>query len=286
MPPHRAAPRSSDGDARCCPGLRLGHIQPPGALMAKKRPGNRRSPVDRPTPSHTGFGQSKLRRLMRRTQSAVDAAAELMKFSTSPEITPKRRMAYGNLGASPHRVRHIDLRDQGRGDGAAPPAAKLARLGTRPLPPPPVWDRRSSSIDSVSTEVVGVSPRTEGTEGGLLPRRASPGGGAADEGVENFSPGNHPAAVRPRTRPIAPTPERASPPERLATSLPPFLADRRFGRPPAVLAAVGQEVHGDRTGRAIAVLGEPDAAARREARVRRGRAACMQRRRHRAAVGG
>ena len=85
---------------------------------------------------------------MRRTQSAVDAAAELMKFSTSPELTPKRRMAYSNLCASPHRIRHIDLRDPGRGDGAAPPAAKLARLGTRPLPPPPVWDRRSSSIDS------------------------------------------------------------------------------------------------------------------------------------------
>ena len=222
---------------------------------------------------------------MRRTQSAVDAAADLMKFSTSPEITPKRRMAYGNLGGSPHRVRHIDVRDQGRGDGAAPPAAKLARLGTRPLPPPPVWDRRSSSIDSVSTEVVGVS-RTEGMEGGLLPRRASPGGGAADEGVENFSPANPPAAVRPRTRPIAPTPERPSPLSASPTSLLPCWADRRFGRPPAVLAAVGQEVHGGRTGRATAVLGEPDAAARREACVRRGRAACVQRRRHRAAVGG
>ena len=167
--------------------------------------------------------------LMRRTQSAVDAAADLMKFSTSPEITPKRRMAYGNLGGSPHRVRHIDSRDQGRGDGAAPPAAKLARLGTRPLPPPPVWDRRSSSIDSVSTEVVGVS-RTEGMEGGLLPRRASPGGGAADEGVENFSPVNHPAAVRPRTRPIAPTPERPSPPE--LTSLLPFWQTAASDDPP------------------------------------------------------
>jgi hypothetical protein len=139
--------------------------------------------------------------LMRRTQSAVDAAAELMKFSTSPELTPKRRMAYSNLCASPHRIRHIDLRDPGRGDGAAPPAAKLARLGTRPLPPPPVWDRRSSSIDSVSTEVVVVSPHMEG---GLLPRRASPGGGAAEEDDKKFSPVNHPAAVRAPPPPYRP----------------------------------------------------------------------------------
>ena len=214
--------------SRCCDG----HAASPGSYPATRcADGESGLEIDEARwiaqRQATGFGQSKLRRLMRRTQSAVDAAAELMKFSTSPEITPKRRMAYGNLGASPHRVRHIDLRDQGRGDGAAPPAAKLARLGTRPLPPPPVWDRRSSSIDSVSTEVVGVSPRTEGTEGGLLPRRASPGGGAADKGVENFSPVNHPAAVRPRTRPIAPTPERASPPERLA-----HVAPSSFGRPP------------------------------------------------------
>ena len=132
---------------------------------------------------------------MRRTQSAVDAAAELVKFSTSPDLTPKRTMGYSNISASPHRVRRIDLRDQGRGD--APPAAKVARLGTRPLPPPPVWERRSSSIDSVATEVVGVSPRTED---GLLP-----GGGVDNENDETkFSPVSESASVR--TRPIAPRP--------------------------------------------------------------------------------
>ena len=134
---------------------------------------------------------------MRRTQSAVDAAAELVKFSTSPDLTPKRTMGYSNISASPHRVRRIDLRDQGRGDGAAPPAAKVARLGTRPPPPPPVWERRSSSIDSVATEVVGVSPRTED---GLLP-----GGGVDNENDETkFSPVSESASVR--TRPIAPRP--------------------------------------------------------------------------------
>ena len=137
---------------------------------------------------------------MRRTQSAVDAAAELVKFSTSPDLTPKRPMGHSNTGASQHRVRRIDLRDQGRGDGAAPPAAKLARLGTRPLPPPPLWERRSSSIDSVSTEVVGASPRTDGLEDGLLP-----GGGVADEDDETkFSPVSDPAAVRTRLSPLAP----------------------------------------------------------------------------------
>ena len=135
---------------------------------------------------------------MRRTQSAVDAAAELVKFSTSPDLTPKRTMGYSNISASPHRVRRIDLRDQGRGDGAAPPAAKVARLGTRPPPPPPVWERRSSSIDSVATEVVGVSP--EGLEDG-----ANHGGGVANENDETkFSPVSESASVR--TRPIAPRP--------------------------------------------------------------------------------
>ena len=135
---------------------------------------------------------------MRRTQSAVDAAAELVKFSTSPDLTPKRVMGYSNVSASPHRVRRIDLRDQGRGDGAAPPAAKVARLGTRPPPPPPVWERRSSSIDSVATEVVGVSP--DGLEDG-----ANHGGGVANENDETkFSPVSESASVR--TRPIAPRP--------------------------------------------------------------------------------
>ena len=135
---------------------------------------------------------------MRRTQSAVDAAAELVKFSTSPDLTPKRPMGYSNISASPHRVRRIDLRDQGRGDGAAPPAAKVARLGTRPPPPPPVWERRSSSIDSVATEVVGVSP--DGLEDG-----ANHGGGVANENDETkFSPVSESASVR--TRPIAPRP--------------------------------------------------------------------------------
>ena len=135
---------------------------------------------------------------MRRTQSAVDAAAELVKFSTSPDLTPKRTMGYSNISASPHRVRRIDLRDQGRGDGAAPPAAKVARLGTRPPPPPPVWERRSSSIDSVATEVVGVSP--DGLEDG-----ANHGGGVANENDETkFSPVSESASVR--TRPIAPRP--------------------------------------------------------------------------------
>ena len=198
---------------------------------------------------------------MRRTQSAVDAAAELVKFSTSPDLTPKRTMGYSNISASPHRVRRIDLRDQGRGDGAAPPAAKVARLGTRPLPPPPVWERRSSSIDTVSTEVMGVSPRTDGLEDGLLP-----GGGVAEENDETkFSPVSEPASVR--TRPIAPRPplrRTPSPPSKksLPTIWPlPFWAGRRCGGPPAALAAVGQEEHGDRTGRAAAPLGEPDAAA-------------------------
>ena len=196
---------------------------------------------------------------MRRTQSAVDAAAELVKFSTSPDLTPKRTMGYSNISASPHRVRRIDLRDQGRGDGAAPPAAKVARLGTRPPPPPPVWERRSSSIDSVATEVVGVSP--DGLEDG-----ANHGGGVANENDETkFSPVSEPASVR--TRPIAPRPplrRTPSPPSKksLPTIWPlPFWAGRRCGGPPAVLAAVGQEEHGDRTGRAAAPLGEPDAAA-------------------------
>ena len=198
---------------------------------------------------------------MRRTQSAVDAAAELVKFSTSPDLTPKRVMGYSNVSASPHRVRRIDLRDQGRGDGAAPPAAKVARLGTRPPPPPPVWERRSSSIDSVATEVVGVSP--EGLEDG-----ANHGGGVANENDETkFSPVSESASVR--TRPIAPRPALRSTPspppaknhlahEKMAL---PFWAGRRCGGPPAALAAVGQEEHGDRTGRAAAPLGEPDAAA-------------------------
>jgi len=151
---------------------------------------------------------------MRRTQSAVDAAAELVKFSTSPDLTPKRVMGYSNVSASPHRVRRIDLRDQGRGDGAAPPAAKVARLGTRPPPPPPVWERRSSSIDSVATEVVGVSP--DGLEDG-----ANHGGGVANENDETkFSPVSESASVR--TRPIAPRPalRRTPSPPQPKTTLP------------------------------------------------------------------
>ena len=167
---------------------------------------------------------------MRRTQSAVDAAAELVKFSTSPDLTPKRTMGYSNISASPHRVRRIDLRDQGRGDGAAPPAAKVARLGTRPLPPPPVWERRSSSIDSVATEVVGVSP--DGLEDG-----ANHGGGVANENDETkFSPVSESASVR--TRPIAPRPalgRTPSPPQQkiIAHDMPlPFLGRPALRRPP------------------------------------------------------
>ena len=120
----------------------------------------------------------------------MDAASELLNFSTTyPEINPKRRKACGDLGPSPRRVDHIDLREQGTGLNA--------HLGTRPMPPPPRWGR-TTSTDSVSTECMGASPpQIEVSEGSLFLRNERP---PTAEDDEDAFPADHPAAVRARAR--------------------------------------------------------------------------------------
>ena len=198
---------------------------------------------------------------MRRTQSAVDAASELLNFSTTyPERNPKRRKACGYLGPSPRRVDHIDLREQGTGLNA--------HLGTRPMPPPPRWGS-TTSTDSVSMECMGASPpQTEVSEGSLFLRNERP---PTAEDDEDAFPADHPAAVRARARARFVvsllhhlTTQRPSPQRNSATHGLPCFADRRLRRHSAPqggrAAAVGRR---GRSGldRASAVHRESNAAA-------------------------
>lgn len=190
-------------------------------LPGSKSPHGARTPAKHTRLNTRLIGSSTLLKCpaMRRTGSAADAAAELLKLSSSPDMTPKRRMLCGNAEPSPRRMRVLDFGQVGGQPQPDPsPFALVGGVGAESL-----HGNRTSSVDSVATTLLSPDASAEHSSAEASGRPSvyhrvthCRGSGTVFTGSVAPSPGRSAAQVRTRSRspvalPKAPMTRRPSP---------------------------------------------------------------------------